>query len=101
MTDHPTPHFHNDMGVPVIEVGSKQFMCTGARPPHDHPHIYIDMGDETEIVCSYCSTLYRHNASLTPTEANPPEAAYEYDAGETPGIEKVMGLPPLTSPPSA
>ena len=64
MADHVVPHFHNEPGVPVIEIGVKEFMCVGALPPFDHPHIFLDMGDDNEIVCSYCSTLYRHNSSL-------------------------------------
>ena len=65
------PHFCNDLGVNVIEVGSKEFMCIGAKPPFDHPHIYCDLGDDTEIVCPYCSTLYRYNAALAAGEAKP------------------------------
>ena len=38
MSDHVVPHFHNDAGVPVIEIGSREFMCVGAQPPFDHPH---------------------------------------------------------------
>jgi uncharacterized Zn-finger protein len=71
-----TPKYHNDMGVPVIHVGSREFNCVGARPPFDHPHIYIDMGDETEVVCAYCSTLYRFDPALGPGEARPPDAVY-------------------------
>ena len=44
MADHSIPHFHNDPGVPTIRVRVKEFMCTGAKPPFDHPHIFIDMG---------------------------------------------------------
>jgi uncharacterized Zn-finger protein len=44
MASGSTPHFQNSDGVPVIEIGTKEFMCIGARPPHDHPHIFIDMG---------------------------------------------------------
>lgn len=65
------PHFCNDIGVTVIEVGSKEFMCIGAMPPFDHPHIYCDLGDDTEIVCPYCSTLYRYNAGLAAGAAQP------------------------------
>ncbi|MEP9380293.1 zinc-finger domain-containing protein [Aquabacter sp. CN5-332] len=65
------PHFCNDLGVPVIEVGAHEFMCIGATPPFDHPHIFLDMGNDTEIVCSYCSTLYRHNPALKAAEAKP------------------------------
>ena len=71
-----TPKYHNDMGVPVIDVGSKEFNCVGALPPFDHPHIYIDMGDEMEAVCAYCSTLYRFDPSLKPAQSRPPEAVY-------------------------
>ena len=46
MADHVVPHFHNDPGVPVIEIGAKEFMCVGATPPFDHPHVFLDMGDE-------------------------------------------------------
>jgi uncharacterized Zn-finger protein len=77
MADHFVPHFHNDPGVPVIEVGAKEFMCVGAKPPFDHPHIFLDMGDEAEIICSYCSTLYRHNPALTSHEARPAECGLD------------------------
>ena len=33
-------------------------MCVGARPPFDHPHVFLDMGDDHEIICPYCSTLF-------------------------------------------
>ena len=38
MTDEIIPHFHNDLGVQVVEIGAKKFMCMGALPPQDHPH---------------------------------------------------------------
>jgi uncharacterized Zn-finger protein len=71
MSDHQTPHFHNDPGVPMVEIGAREFMCIGATPPQDHPHIYLDMGSEPEIVCSYCSTLFRYNPALHANEAKP------------------------------
>ena len=46
MAEHVIPHFHNDPGVPVIEIGAKEFMCVGATPPYDHPHVFLDMGDD-------------------------------------------------------
>ena len=66
MADHIVPHFHNDPGVAVIEIGAREFMCVGARPPLDHPHVFLDMGDDKEIICPYCSTLYRHDPALDP-----------------------------------
>ncbi len=47
MVDSLIPHFHNDLGVPSIKVSVKEFMCTGASPPFDHPHIFIDMGSDS------------------------------------------------------
>ena len=75
MADHVVPHFHNDLGVRMIEIGSHEFKCVGALPPNDHPHVYLDMGDADEIICPYCSTLYRHDPRLAPNEARPPESA--------------------------
>lgn len=76
MADRVVPHFHNEPGVPVIEVGAREFMCIGARPPFDHPHIFCDMGNDTEIICEYCSTLFRYDPNLDPHEARPPECAW-------------------------
>ena len=63
MAESYVPHFHNTPGVPVIEIGAQEFMCVGATPPFDHPHVFLDMGDATEIICPYCSTLFRFDAS--------------------------------------
>jgi uncharacterized Zn-finger protein len=76
MAEHIVPHFHNDPGVPVIEIGAKEFMCIGARPPFDHPHVFCDMGDADEFICSYCSTLYRFNPKLHADQSIPPECAW-------------------------
>lgn len=76
MADHVIPHFQNDAGVPIIIVGVKQFMCVGASPPFDHPHVFLDMGSDHEIVCPYCSTLYRFNARLRPEQSTPEQAAW-------------------------
>ena len=65
------PHFHNDGGVGQIAIGVKEFMCVGASAPNDHPHVYLDMGDDSEKVCPYCSTLYRFDASLNAHQTNP------------------------------
>jgi uncharacterized Zn-finger protein len=75
MADHAIPHFHNDLGVHSISIGTREFMCMGALPPFDHPHIFLDMGSENEIVCSYCSTLYRYDPTLGPREASPAACA--------------------------
>ena len=77
MADAFVPHFANDAGVTTIRVGAKEFMCIGAKPPFDHPHVFIDMGAADEIVCPYCSTLYRFNATLHADEAKPAEAFWQ------------------------
>ncbi len=50
------PHFHNSMGLASIEVGSHTFMCMGALPPFDHPHVFLTMGAGHDVICPYCST---------------------------------------------
>ena len=74
VTDEIVPHFHNEPGVPVIVIGAKKFMCIGALPPQDHPHVFCDMGEDVEYVCPYCSTLYRNNPALAPNQAYPSES---------------------------
>ena len=73
MAENFVPHFHNTPGVPVIEIGAKEFNCVGELPPFAHPHVYLDMGDADEIICPYCSTLYRYDRTLDAHEARPPE----------------------------
>ncbi|SHO60359.1 Uncharacterized conserved protein, contains Zn-finger domain [Pseudoxanthobacter soli DSM 19599] len=71
MSDSGVPHFQNDLGVESVRIGSKIFMCIGAKPPFDHPHVFLDMGDEVEKICPYCSTLYRYDPVLAHGEADP------------------------------
>ena len=71
MATQSTPKFHNDMGIATIEIGAREFECIGANPPFDHPHVFLDMGDDNEMVCPYCSTLYKHDPSLGHGEAPP------------------------------
>ena len=75
MTDRIVPHFHNTPGVPVIAIGAHEFMCVGQQPPFDHPHVFLDMGDADEIICPYCSTLFRYDSGLAPHTARPAECA--------------------------
>jgi uncharacterized Zn-finger protein len=77
VADRIVPHFHNDLGVPAIAIGAREFMCVGALPPFDHPHIYIDMGSDDETICPYCSTVYRFRAALKATETDPPGCRYD------------------------
>lgn len=83
MADHAVPHFHNQPGVRAVEIGAKEFMCIGALPPLDHPHIFIDMGDDGEAICGYCSTsiatirrsgrMRRHRRNAPSPPPTPPD----------------------------
>jgi uncharacterized Zn-finger protein len=76
MAGTAVPHFQNDAGHSAIEVGVKEFMCVGATPPQDHPHVFLDMGSDSELVCPYCSTLYRYTPELKATETRPDGCLY-------------------------
>ena len=65
MTDEVIPHFHNEPGVQVIEIGAKKFMCIGALLPQDHPHVFCDMGDDHEYVCP----IARRSIAMPPASA--------------------------------
>lgn len=80
MAHSVVPHFKNDAGVARIDIGVKEFMCCGASTPHDHPHVFLDMGDDGEKVCPYCSTLFRHDPSLAATDSVPPGCLYELES---------------------
>ncbi len=81
MADHGTPYFHNDSGVARIEIGAKEFMCIGALPPFDHPHVYLDMGADNEIICPYCSTLFSYTPALKVGEAKPADCVWKHQTG--------------------
>jgi uncharacterized Zn-finger protein len=67
-----TPLFFNELGVRSIDVGAAAFDCMGAMPPHDHPHVYLNMGAELGSLVSLlldriparsCASLERNKAS--------------------------------------
>jgi uncharacterized Zn-finger protein len=71
MADQPVPHLANDEGAEKIYVGVHELQCMGARPPYDHPHVYLDMGADHQILCPYCSTLYVFTDHLEPGQTEP------------------------------
>jgi len=71
MASGTTPHFANDKGVEKIYVGVKELLCMGARAPFDHPHVFLDMGGDSQMLCPYCSTLYVHDARLASDVSDP------------------------------
>ena len=71
MAEHIVPHFHNDPGVPVIEIGAKEFMCVGANAAvRSSAHLPRHGRRRTRSICPYCSTLYRHDPALDPHAAH-------------------------------
>jgi uncharacterized Zn-finger protein len=76
MAHESTPQFHNDMGAPSIEIGAREFECIGSKPPFDHPHVFLDMGDADELVCPYCATLFRYDPKLGHDQSRPAEARF-------------------------
>jgi uncharacterized Zn-finger protein len=76
MAEKGVPHYTNDAGIETIQVGAREFMCIGAKPPFDHPHVYLDMGSDDEIICPYCSTLFRFRADLPAGACEPKDAAW-------------------------
>ena len=71
MADPIIPYYCNDTGSENIRIGVKKFQCMGAKPPHDHPHIFLDMGADDQIICPYCSTLYVYDEELDALETDP------------------------------
>ena len=76
MADYAYAKFRNDNAVPEIRIGIKVFKCIGVSPPQDHPHIYLDMGDNDTILCPYCAVLFRYDRRLGPDKADPPDCSY-------------------------
>ena len=65
------PQLSNDPGAEKVFVGVKEFNCIGAKPPHDHPHVFLDMGTDNQVLCAYCSTLFVFDPRLNANESDP------------------------------
>ncbi len=68
--------FFNDAGAVRILVGVRKFECIGAMPPHDHPHIFLEIGDSDEIICPYCATIFGVDVALSRQETRPAGCCY-------------------------
>ena len=40
-------------------VSSKKVSCDGGGGALGHPKVYLEMGEENEIICPYCSKLFK------------------------------------------
>ncbi|WP_370931952.1 zinc-finger domain-containing protein [Bartonella sp. DGB1] len=65
------PYYHNNIGYKSIHIANKKFMCIGALPPFDHPHVYLIMDETNQKICPYCSTKYHYNSALTDNNTLP------------------------------
>ena len=70
------PKFPNEVGALIVRIGCHEFECIGDKPPQDHPHVYLNMGEASDIVFPYSSTLFRFDPTLGAREADPAECAY-------------------------
>lgn len=66
------PPFFNELGLDSIEIGVAAFHCMGVMPPHDHPHVYLNIGEQADLLCPYRSTKYRLNCALRWNQTKPP-----------------------------
>lgn len=42
----------------VIEVETTRVMCDGGGGALGHPRVFLEMGDETFVVCGYCDRRF-------------------------------------------
>jgi len=68
--------FRNDRAIQEIRIEVREFNCIGVFPPHDHPNVYINMGDRNTILCPYCVTRYRYDPRFPPFEADPRDSLF-------------------------
>ena len=53
------PDIKDELNSDVEFVKSKKVICDGGGGTLGHPKVYLEMGDENEIVCPYCSKLFK------------------------------------------
>ena len=53
------PDIKEDSKSNIKIVSSKKVSCDGGGGALGHPKVYLEMGDENEIICPYCSKLFK------------------------------------------
>ena len=81
--DRTVPQFCNDLGVREIRIGAKAFECIGETPPQDHPHVYLELGEHSQLPCPYCNTVFFFDSTLHEWEAVPPESLFPTNSRRT------------------
>ena len=57
------PKFQNEVGAPIVRIGSREFTCIGDKPPQDHPHIYLNW---EMLARSSAPIALRYSVSIRP-----------------------------------
>ena len=60
----PVPQFE------IIEVDQKRVACDGGGGALGHPRVWLHLGEDNQIACTYCSRLYvmRGHTAVEPSE---------------------------------
>jgi len=53
------PDIKDDLNPDIEFVSSKKVSCDGGGGVLGHPKVYLEMGDEDQIICPYCSKLFK------------------------------------------
>ena len=53
------PEIKEELNSDIEFVKSKKVSCDGGGGVLGHPKVYLEMGDQNEIICPYCSKLFR------------------------------------------
>tara|TARA_Y100001935_G_C17206346_1_gene457763 strand:- start:358 stop:534 length:177 start_codon:yes stop_codon:yes gene_type:complete len=56
-----SPDIKDDTSINVEVVSSKKVSCDGGGGALGHPRVFLEMGNEDQIVCPYCSKLFKFN----------------------------------------
>ena len=56
-----SPDIKENQFADVELVSSKKVSCDGGGGVLGHPKVYLEMGDEDQITCPYCSKLFKLN----------------------------------------
>lgn len=42
----------------ITETGATRVACNGGGGPLGHPNVYLEMGEDAQVQCPYCSHLF-------------------------------------------
>ena len=53
------PDIKDELNSDIEFVKLKKVSCDGGGGALGHPKVYLEMGDDNEIICPYCSKLFK------------------------------------------